>query len=374
MPSLSLLRSLSDEAVLRALMKVPRSTRAELAAVSGLSKPTVAEAIRRLEAAGLVRDTGERTSGRGGVGSYYALSENSGVALAVSIAPEGVVAETLDAHGAVQQRVVQAVQRPATPRSVTRLLQHAAQEALRARPAESARLAVVSAADPVDRTTGNLVQLPDAPFLLGAMSPASALRRIVDGPVLVDNDVNWAARAERDTRLQHHTDLQDFAYLYLGEGLGCAVVADGEVRRGHRGIAGEIAHVPVPGPNGNAVPFTSVFAELDLRYPGSTAINVAKLLTKLDSTHGADLRHAVAHAVTGVLNAVTAFCDPELIVIGGPWGSTDGILDALRRAFNTQPRSVPLEQPLAVDEPSLAGARTAAINALRTDIIKRSAT
>jgi hypothetical protein len=29
------------------------------------------------------------------------------------------------------------------------------------------RLAVVSAADPVDRATGRLVHLPDSPFLLG---------------------------------------------------------------------------------------------------------------------------------------------------------------------------------------------------------------
>ena len=51
---------------------------------TGLSKPTAAEAIRRLEAAGLVRDTGERTTGRGGVGSYYALADTAGVALAVA--------------------------------------------------------------------------------------------------------------------------------------------------------------------------------------------------------------------------------------------------------------------------------------------------
>jgi DNA-binding transcriptional ArsR family regulator len=74
-PSLALLRSLSDEAVLRALMDAPRLTRAELALATGLSKPTAAEAIRRLEQTGLVRDTGERTSGRGGVGTYYALSD-----------------------------------------------------------------------------------------------------------------------------------------------------------------------------------------------------------------------------------------------------------------------------------------------------------
>ena len=84
------------------------------------------------------------------------------------------------------------------------------------------RVAVVSAADPVERATGRLVHLPDAPFLVGELAPADVLAPLVgDAPVQVDNDVNWAARAERAA----DGDLDDFAYLHLGEGLGCAVVA-----------------------------------------------------------------------------------------------------------------------------------------------------
>ncbi len=87
-PSLELLRSLTDEHVLRALVADPRLTRAEIAARTGISKPTVGESVRRLTEAGLLRDTGERTTGRGRIGSYYALAENLGVALVVSIAPD----------------------------------------------------------------------------------------------------------------------------------------------------------------------------------------------------------------------------------------------------------------------------------------------
>ena len=79
-PSLELLRSLTDEHVLRALMRRRRLTRAELAAETGISKPTVGESVRRLVNAGLVADTGQRTTGgrgRGRVGSYYALADRS---------------------------------------------------------------------------------------------------------------------------------------------------------------------------------------------------------------------------------------------------------------------------------------------------------
>src|ERR1700755_3401709 len=95
-PSLELLRSLTDEHVLRTLMRHPRLTRAELGAGPGITKPTVGESVRRLSEAGLVADTGERTAGgrgRGRVGSYYALAGSAGVAPAVSLAPEGIVAQ-----------------------------------------------------------------------------------------------------------------------------------------------------------------------------------------------------------------------------------------------------------------------------------------
>jgi predicted transcriptional regulator len=67
-PSLELLRSLTDEHVLRALMQARRLTRADLATRTGLSKPTVGESVRRLTEAGLLLDTGERTPGGRGRG------------------------------------------------------------------------------------------------------------------------------------------------------------------------------------------------------------------------------------------------------------------------------------------------------------------
>src|SRR6476661_8708021 len=106
-PSLELLRSLTDEHVLRALTTEPRLTRAEIAARTGISKPTVGESVRRLAQAGVVRDTGERTTGRGRVGTYYGLADDLGTALVVGISPEGVVAEAVDVHAQVVAREVE---------------------------------------------------------------------------------------------------------------------------------------------------------------------------------------------------------------------------------------------------------------------------
>ncbi len=360
-PTLELLRSLSDEHVLRALMAQRRATRAEIAAATGLSKPTVSESVRRLSANGSVVDTGERTTGRGRVGTYYALPATTGRALVASLAPEGIVAEAVDVYGQVVARSRAAVTRSPGAGQVARTLKRVAGEV-----AEGPfRLAVVSAADPVDRETGRLVELPDAPFLLGALDAPAALAELVDGPVTVDNDVNWAARAEHSHG--RATGVRDFVYLFLGEGVGCAVLSDGEVRRGHAGLAGEIAHVVTVGPGGVAMRLTDVFDALGLRRSGSTAIDVPALLHAVEAD--AEVRTALARAVAGVLAAVVALSDPAVVLLGGSWGRHPSVLAAVAREFATAPRDVPVEAAAVDDEPALAAARETALQQLRDAIV-----
>ncbi len=228
----------------------------------------------------------------------------------------------------------------------------------------------MSAADPVDRRTGQLVRLPDAPFLLGELSPVKALTPLVDGPILVDNDVNWAARAERDAAARRTLD--DFVYLYLGEGLGCAVVADGEVRRGQNGLAGEIAHLVTTGPDGRACTFTEIFARLDLRHEGSTAIDVDALIATVDGNTARTrrVRTALGQAVAGVLAAAVALTDPAAIIVGGPWGSHPAVLETIQTHAAALSRQPTLRAATVTVAAPLAGARTETVALLRRAIIQ----
>lgn len=366
-PTPDLLRSLSDEHVLQALMHERQLTRAELATRTGLSKPTVSDSVRRLTDAGLVRDTGERTTGRGRVGTYYGLADDLGVALVVDISPAGVVAETVDIYGDLVAREREEIARPARPTQVEHALTTVVSRAQDHDPTP-ARVTVVSAADPVDRATGRLVHLPDAPFLVGELSPADVLAPLVAGPVTVDNDVHWAARAER--RAATDETLDDFVYLYLGAGLGCALVSDGEVRRGHAGIAGEIAHVVTRGAKGRAVAFTEIFAELGLREPDSTAIDASALLRAVegDDARALGVRTALADAISDVSGALIALADPQLLVVGGTWGPAPTVLRAVSDALACMPRQVPVRAAVVTDEASLRGARHRALDELRSAI------
>ena len=384
-PSLELLRSLTDEHVLRALMDHRRLTRAEIAALTGISKPTISEGVRRLVDLGLVVDTGERSTGRGRAGSYHALSQDCGTALVVSITPRGVTAEAVDPFGAVVASSDVPLDRDAGAYAVTRALTTAvatvatdqtvatdeSDDRTRGGAARRVRVAVVSAADPVDRGTGRLVHLPDAPFLVGDLDPRSLLAATVDGPVLVDNDVNWAARAEQAAGAAGAVGgSADFVYLYLDEGLGGAIVSDGEVRRGHDGLAGEIAHLVTEGPGGRAQRLTEVFAQLGLRRSGSTAVDVERLRTRVaDAERGDTTLAALGTAVSGVLDAVIALADPEIVVVGGEWGREEAFVDELRRRSAGLPRPVPVVAAVVGDGPQLAGARAAALEQLRELVV-----
>ncbi|MFF0791664.1 ROK family protein [Streptomyces spiralis] len=368
-PSLEMLRALTDENVLRALMAHPRLTRAEISAHTGISKPTISDSVQRLAQAGLVIDTGERTTGRGRVGSYYSLAPKLGAALVAGVTPHGVTAEAVDALGRVHGQAHAALEASHPgPRAAAEALTTAAGR-LAGRIPGRLRLAVVSAADPVDRETGRLVHLPDAPFLVGDLDPPAVLAASVSGPVLVDNDVNWAARAEHHEGCARGVD--DFVYLHLGEGLGCAVVNDGAVRRGHRGLVGEIAHLWTAGPDGRAMAFTEVFAALRLRRPSSTAIDVPavhEILAGHDE-HAQRIRTTVARAVSGVLCALVSLADPRMIVIGGEWGLSPTLIGDIERHFGRTPRPVPITAA-TLPSPELRAARVRAVEELRSLIIQ----
>jgi hypothetical protein len=108
------------------------------------------------------RGTDPGGRGRGRVGTYYALAKDAGTALVVSIAPDGVVAETVNAWGDTVARAERMISRPARPAQVAAALRAAATRAQQDGGVIT-RLAVVSAADPVERGAGRMIQLPGAP-------------------------------------------------------------------------------------------------------------------------------------------------------------------------------------------------------------------
>ncbi len=73
----------------------------------------------------------------------------------------------------------------------------------------------------------------------------AALQERLPATVLVENETNLAAVAEH--RLGAARDRDTFVLLWLGRGVGAALMLDGRIRRGVSGGAGEVGFLPVPG-------------------------------------------------------------------------------------------------------------------------------
>jgi len=73
------------------------------------------------------------------------------------------------------------------------------------------------------------------------------LERKLDYVVYVDNDVRTVLLAEN--LFGSMTDFKDCACLYIGSGVGGAVMVNGEILRGYRNTLGEIGHITLD-PNG----------------------------------------------------------------------------------------------------------------------------
>ena len=368
--SLDLLRQLTDRHVIDQLLGAPEMTRAAIASRTGISKPTISESVRRLEQAGILVQRGQQISGRPGrAGVYYALRDDIGTALAVSAGPDGLVAETLDVRGERLERLQVATPSPVTAAQLDPLLLGLVSEAVGSAPAP-VRATALSVAGPVDRDSGRLIHLPNSPFLVDELDPRALLGAVPTGELIIDNDVNWAAHAEYHAGAAE--GLSDFCYLYLGRGLGGAIVRNGQPVRGRSGLAGEPAHVITRGPGGRAMRLVECFGVLDLLQPGSSAIDLIKVRRALDGGSAAArrTRDAIVDAVAGVIDAMVTLLNPAGIVVGGPWSSTADFADRLSEAVAaTAVVPTPVRLALLDATAPLAGARLAAVRAVQDSLV-----
>jgi len=112
-----------------------------------------------------------------------------------------------------------------------------------ARPPELSAVGV-GAPGAVDFSTGEVRRAPNLPGWMEPFPLGPVLSEALDGtPVWVDNDVNVGTLAEH--RLGAAAGQPDVLGLFVGTGVGGALLLDGRIRRGPTGFAGEIGHMVV---------------------------------------------------------------------------------------------------------------------------------
>ncbi|MFC5290527.1 ROK family transcriptional regulator [Actinokineospora guangxiensis] len=317
--SARVLRGINDVAVLRHLLARGPVSRVVLGELTGLTKPTVSQVVKRLAADGLVRSSGHTTGKPGPNAELYAVDAEAGFAAAVSVRAGSLVASVCDVAGVVRGTAeVTGLGDPAAD------VAEAVKAAARRGRVAVARLGAVQVAVPgAYDPAADAVRLVD---VAGWDQPGVglAIGRRLRAPVAVDNDVNLAAVAERSRGAA--AGLGSFALLWLGEdGLGLAVDLAGRLVRGARGGAGEIGYLPVSA-GGDFHALVSGAAVRDLaKEHGLSARTGAGAVAKAFATDGHDgFRQALARRVARGVAAVVAVMEPPVVVLAGEVGRAGG--------------------------------------------------
>lgn len=241
-------RAINDRLALRLLQQEGPLTAGQLKQLTGLSRPSVADLVERLTASGLIEMVGESGEQRRGPNArLYGIVADRAYLAALDVRLEGVSVLVSDLVGRVLAEASAPIDDdsgtgPAVEQAVA-LVERAAKEA----GAEHLHTVCVGAPGLIDPATGELRDTTGLPAWHRRLV-AALHERLPGTRVVVENETNLAALAEQRDGEAHDRDT--FVLLWLGMGIGAAVVLDGVLRRGASGGAGELGFLPVPGTRG----------------------------------------------------------------------------------------------------------------------------
>lgn len=331
-----LIRALNAQFLLGHLREQGPCSRADLARLSGLSKPTVSLALAAVERAGLVRAAGQRIGRPGRSALLYEIRPEAGFVLGLDVGAQYVRGALADLAGEVRARSSVRSHASSGRSRVEELVSLAGEVCAQA------GLGLPDVTQTVIGSPGVYDARRDAMALTGELPgwdrPAVLTRlREVFGPSLkVENDVDAAALAERTHG--HGREVDSFAFVSVGTGIGMGLVLGGQLVRGAHGVAGEIAYMPMSGGYGTDPGDARRRGALEASASAPAVVRAARRAGMRGqvsarrvfaaAARGDERAAAVvaeeARLVARVLCAVVTVIDPALIVLGGGIGQAPG--------------------------------------------------
>ncbi|MDR7274349.1 ROK family transcriptional regulator [Catenuloplanes atrovinosus] len=373
------LRRLNASAVLTALRTGGPQRVADLMDRTGLTRPTVTQALTLLERAGWispVHGTADVTAAprKGRPAQLVSFRAGAGCLVGADVGPHKAIVMITDLIGApLAELRVSTGSAGDGPELITLIADTVRAALARAGRTEDEVYAVCigspGIADPENRTFRLAPSIPG-----WASLPLDAeLGRMFRCPVLVENDVNLSVLAERWQGVA--TDAATVLFVHWGSRIGAGLVVGGRLHRGVGGAAGEIGFIDLD----ETPPVVGGMGPLE-RVVGADAIG--RLGGGAFPDSGAVLRAAAdgdPAALTAIDEIAARFArglapallvlDPELVVIGG--GVSRGgppLLAALER--HLRPRTL-VPPRLAL---SALGDRAGVLGAIRACLDNLEAT
>ena len=359
-------------AMLRLIRDGRASTRAELVALTGLARSTVAQRMDALLAQRLVIPAGASASTGGRPPKTFAFNRNAGIVLAADLGATHSRVAVTDLAGDVMVETRTDIPIADGPDTVLGWLE----ETLDVLLAESGHTRAdvrgvgVGIPGPVEFATGTPVAPPIMPGWDG-YGVAARLRERFGVTVLVDNDVNIMALGEYWSRWR---DTDHLLFVKVGTGIGCGVITDGRIHRGAQGAAGDIGHIHVPDHDDVICRCGNLGCLEAIAGGGAMASRLSALGVHADNSrdvvrHVRDGRPEAMRLVRqagrelgGVLASAVNFFNPGVIVIGGDIAHADehllaGVREVVyRRSTALATRSIRIARSTLDDRAGILGA------------------
>lgn len=315
-------------------------SRAEIAEATGLSQPAVSALTRRLLDSGALREAGARpSSGIGRRERELQVDPDFAWVVGVKLSMDHCTVTITDFAGAVRSSDEVAWSTPTTQAMLVREVAAAVRRCLSSGVAlPLSRLAGIGVAVPgfVDSRQGTVLW---SPVLKGeeSMLPwplAERLSSRVGVPVFVENDANMLALA--DQWYGRSGRAANVAMVTLEHGLGLGLVINGELYRGHSGLAAELGHLQIEidgracrcGKRGCLDTVSSMKAIKEMsRAEGLECTSLSDIEYEASTGNAAAIRilHRAGSGLGLAIANLIQINDPGLILITHVEGSFDGL-------------------------------------------------
>jgi predicted NBD/HSP70 family sugar kinase len=353
-----LLRQINSAHVLAALRGTGPLSLSDLAARTGLSRPTIGQVVDQLQANGLLAyvepgQDGHVRSGR--PARLVRFRSEAAYVAGIDVGRHKIHVTVADLAGQVVARHRRPVSAANSSQDLLAALRLAAKEALAEARISRTDVASVAVGTPglVDWPRGAVTLAPGLPGW--KIELARELRRSFRCPVQVENDANLAALAERRHGLAR--DAHTVVFILWGVRVGAGVLIGDQLHRGAANAAGEIGFLALDsgttaepdtrgrGPFERMVGADAIIAAGRAaagRHGGTLADLLAATPDRLDAeavfaaaaqgdTAGAEAVQTIAARFARGLAPVLLVLDPDLVIIGaGVSRAGSALLEAIQ--------------------------------------------
>lgn len=222
-------------------------TRAEIAELTGLTPPAIANITKRLLADGLILKAGRQFGGRGQPATKLVINQDGAFSIGLNIDRDHIAIVALDFVGNVRYRVSREVHF-AMPDEVVSFFRGEVEKIIAAKAIDIDRLIGIGIALPNELGRVPASKQPDGYHIWSEVDVAGLFSKILPVDVIVENDA--AAAAIGEMQFGHGLKTRNFVYTIISAGLGGGLVIDGHYYRGAQGRSGEIGLLPVRDENG----------------------------------------------------------------------------------------------------------------------------